>query len=69
MYRFVQLCESIERYSYYLAKECHKENFLITGLFFVAYYSIQTVAGSGHYGIESPLPYIRNFKTRLFLVA
>ncbi len=32
-------------------------------------FSIQTVAGSGYYDIETPLPYIRNLKTWSFLVA
>ncbi len=35
---------------------------------FVAFFffSIQTVAASGYYGIESPLWYMRNLKTRRF---
>ncbi len=28
------------------------------------FFSIQTVAGSGYYGIEFPLRYMRNLKTR-----
>ncbi len=38
---------------------------------FVAFFplQIQTVAGRGYYGIESPLRYMRNLKTRLFFGA
>ncbi len=53
------------RYNYYLAKENHKENnvyFLLLWLF-----SIETVVGSGYYGIESPFLYMRNLKTHRFL--
>ncbi len=33
---------------------------------FVAFFSIQTVEGSGYYGIDTPLPYMRNLTTRLY---
>ncbi len=35
---------------------------------FVASFSIQTVEGSSYYGIETPLPHMRNLTTRLYLV-
>ncbi len=39
-------------------------------LVFVAFFfSILAVAGSGYYGIESPLPYTRNLNLTFFLVA
>ena len=61
-------CVSIVRYNFYLAKEYHKERIWIMWLVFVDYFSIQTVATSGYYGIES-FTLDTELKTRLFLVA
>ncbi len=72
---YFQLCESIVRYSYYLAKEYHKENIYLNNvncfvcLLFVCF-SIQTVVASCYYGIKAPLPHIWLIKnTRPFLIA
>ncbi len=49
-----------------ITKNIPKKKFKERDMFFV---SIQTVAGSGYYGIECLYCIIRNLTTRLFLVA
>ncbi len=44
-------------------KQC---DLFFVAFFFLFFFSIQTVAGCSYYGFESPLPYIRNSKSRFF---
>ncbi len=43
-----------------------KKMLLVFCLFVFCFFPIQTVVGSGYHGIESPLPYMHNLKTRRF---
>ncbi len=61
------LCESIVRFQLLLIRISQRKHLNnVTCIFVAFFFSIQTVAGSGYYGIESPLRYMRNLKTRHF---
>ncbi len=44
-----------------------KKRYLLFFVVVVVVFSIQTVVGSGYYGIEPPFPYMHNLKTSRFL--
>ncbi len=71
MREYVQLRDSIVRYSYYAKKKFKERNFflLLLLLLLLFFFPLQTVAGSGYYGVEYLYRIIRNLKILLFIVA